>query len=161
MKNREFRPLFSAPGRKSGFSLVELLLVLLLLGVGSLIVLPAIERALNQREVRQTALSLAAVARSLRGKAIYEGAPRRLTLDRVENSYQGQGGKKVYLPTQVRFSEISGGEPGEGQEQRFVFFPNGSVLGDVVTVEGEENATSYRVRLDALSGRVAVEESHN
>ena len=123
--------------------------------------LPAIERGLNQREVRQTALSLAAVARSLRGKAIYEGAPRRLTLDRGENSYQGQGGKKVYLPTHVKFSEIIGGEPGEGQEQRFVFFPNGSVLGDVVAVEGEENATSYRVRLDALSGRVAVEESHS
>ena len=140
---------------------MEVLLVLLLLGVGSLIVLPAIERGLNQREVRQAALSFAATARSLRGKAIYEGAPRRLTVDRVENSYQGQGGKKVYLPMHVRFSEIIGGEPGEGQEQRFVFFPNGSVLGDGVAVAGEEGAVSYRVRLDALSGRVAVEENHS
>jgi len=161
MEDREFRVLLFALGRKSGFSLVELLLVLVLLGVGSVIVLPAIERGFNQREVRQAALNLAATARSLRGKAIYEGIPRRLTLDRAENSYQGQGGHKVYLPTHVRFSEIVGGEPGEGQEQRFVFFPNGSVLGDTVAVEGEEAATSYRVRLDALSGRVAVEESHS
>src|SRR5262245_64587881 len=155
MGNREFRVLLFALGRKSGFSLVELLLVLVLLGVGSVIVLPAIERGFNQREVRQAALNLAATARSLRGKAIYEGAPRRLSLDRAENSYQGQGGHKVYLPTHVRFSEIVGGQPGEGQEQRFVFFPNGSVLGDTVAVEGEEGATSYRVRLDGVSGRCA------
>jgi len=161
MGKREFRALLFALSRKSGFSLVELILVLLLLGVGSLIVLPAIERGFSQREVRQAALNLAATARSLRGKAIYEGTPRRLTLDRAENSYQGQGGHKVYLPTHVRFSEIVGGEPGEGQEQKFVFFPNGSVLGEVVAVEGEETATSYRVRLDALSGRVAVEESRS
>ncbi len=162
MKKEKFR-IPKAPGALSqrGFSLVELLIVLLLLGVGSLIVLPAIDRGLKGREVRQTALSIAATARSLRGRAIYEGAPRRLILDRAENSYQAQGGNKVYLSTHVKFSEIIGGEPGERQERRFIFFPNGSVLGDMVAVEGEESATSYRVRLDALSGRVAVEESHS
>ena len=45
-----------------GFSLLELILVLLLLGLSSLIVLPTIDTGLREREVRRSALGLAAVA---------------------------------------------------------------------------------------------------
>jgi general secretion pathway protein H len=140
-----------------GFSLVELLIVLLLLGVGTLMVLPAIDRGLEEREVKQAALGLAATARNLRGMAVYEGSPQRLILNPVENSYGAQGGRKVYLSAHIKLSEIIGGEPGEGEERKFVFFPNGSVLGQMVAVAGDATAVSYRVRLDALSGRVVLE----
>jgi len=132
--------------------------VLLLLGVGSLIVLPAIDRGFNENEVKQTALGLAATARSLRGRALYEGSPQRLVLDPGENSYEVQGGKKIYLSTHIRFADIIGGEPGERQERRFIFFPNGSVLGGAVAIKGETTAATYSVRLETLSGRVIVEE---
>jgi hypothetical protein len=133
---------------------VELLIVLLLLGVGSLIVLPAIDRRFSENEVKRTALGLAATARSLRGRALYEGSPQRLILDPAENSYAVQGGKKTYLSVDVHFADIIGGEPGERQERRFIFFPNGSVL----AIKGEATAAVYSVRLETLSGRVLVEE---
>ena len=153
-------PLPSAlcPLSRSGFSLVELLIVLLLLGVGSLIVLPAIDRRFSENEVKRTALGLAATARSLRGRALYEGSPQRLILDPAENSYAVQGGKKTYLSVDVHFADITGGEPGERQERRFIFFPNGSVLGGEVAIKGEATAAVYSVRLETLSGRVLVEE---
>jgi len=55
---------------EKGFSLLELLVVLLLLGLSSLIVLPAIDKGLREREVKKSALQVAAVARDLRSRAV-------------------------------------------------------------------------------------------
>ena len=71
-----------------GFSLLELLVVLMLIGLSSLLVLPAMDRRLGQLEVRKSALKLAAVARDLRSKAIYQGSLQRLILRPSENSYE-------------------------------------------------------------------------
>ena len=46
-----------------GFSLVELVLVLVVIGISMAIVVPNIGRRLQEREVRSSALGLAAVAR--------------------------------------------------------------------------------------------------
>ncbi len=48
---------------RRGFTLIELVLVLLLIGVSLAIVLPNINKGLQDREVRKSALGLAAVAR--------------------------------------------------------------------------------------------------
>ena len=140
---------------KRGFSLLELLVVLLLLGLSSLIVLPSIEKGLKNRELRETTLKLAAVARNLRSKAIYESNLQRLYLDQRENSYQGSQGKKVLLSSDVRIMGIKGGEPvGEGLRQ-FLFFPNGSILGGEIGLASRDGS-AYAIRLDPLLGRVVV-----
>ena len=140
---------------KRGFSLLELLVVLLLLGLSSLIVLPSIEKGLKDRELRETTLKLAAVARNLRSRAIYESSLQRLYLDQRENSYQGSQGKKVLLSTDIRIAGIQGGEPvGEGLRQ-FLFFPNGSILGGEIGLASRDGL-AYAIRLDPLLGRVVV-----
>src|SRR5919108_124612 len=72
----------------SGFTLLELVLVLLLLGLSSLIVIPNIEKGLQNREVKGSALALAAVARELRSRALQDGIPRQLILNLSQNSYR-------------------------------------------------------------------------
>ncbi len=139
-----------------GFSLLELLLVLLLLGVSSLIVLPTIDNGLREREVRRSALGLAAVARELRSRAVYEGIPQRLVLNVVDNSYLVARDREVHLPSAVRFSQVEGGETLERSVRQFIFFPNGSSLGGEIGLSGGRNATSYSVRLEPLSGKVDV-----
>lgn len=138
-----------------GFSLLELLAVLLLLGLGSLIVVPSIHRGLGQREVRQSALELAAVARDLRARAVAENAPQQLVFSPFENSYHVFRRKKVLLSSNIKIAGIEGGEPvGEGM-RRFLFFPNGSALGGEVGISGHDGS-AYVVRVDGLSGRVVV-----
>jgi len=139
-----------------GFSLLELLLVLLLLGVSSLIVLPTIDNGLREREVRRSALGLAAVARALRSRAVYEGIPQRLVLNVVDNSYIVARDREVHLPSDVKFSQVEGGETLERSVRQFIFFPNGSSLGGEIGLSGGRNATSYSVRLEPLSGKVDV-----
>lgn len=139
-----------------GFSLIELLLVLLLLGVSSLIVLPTIDNGLREREVRRSALGLAAVARELRSQAIYRGIPQRLVLNAADNSYLAGRDREVRLPPAVKFSHIAGGETLDSDVRQFIFFPNGSSLGGRIGLSVGANAISYSVRLEPLSGKVDI-----
>jgi general secretion pathway protein H len=139
-----------------GFSLIELLLVLLLLGVSSLIVLPTIDKGLREREVRRSALGLAAVARELRSQAVYRGIPQRLVLNAADNSYLAGRDRAVRLPPDVKFSHIAGGETLDGDVRQFIFFPNGSSLGGRIGLSAGGNAISYSVRLEPLSGKVDI-----
>ncbi|MFQ5853005.1 MAG: prepilin-type N-terminal cleavage/methylation domain-containing protein [Candidatus Binatia bacterium] len=141
---------------KGGFSLLELLVVLLLLGLSSLLVLPAMDRALEKQAVRRSTVEIAAVARDLRGRAIYKGILQELLVSSSEGSYQGLSGKKFFLPPAVKISEIVGGELVGEDKRRFVFFPNGSILGGEIAISGREVSASYTIRLDPLSGRVLV-----
>jgi hypothetical protein len=60
------------------------------------------------------------------------------------------------LPSDVKFSQVEGGETLERSVRQFIFFPNGSSLGGEIGLSGGRNATSYSVRLEPLSGKVDV-----
>ena len=139
-----------------GFSLIELVLVLALLGVSSLIVVPNINRGMRAQELRRTALELAAVARNLRSRAVYDGVPQQLIVRVRENRYVVPRRHEFELPRSVKFAEVYGGEALDGESRRFVFFPNGSVLGGTVGLALADGAAVYAVRLEPLTGRVRV-----
>jgi len=139
-----------------GFSLLELLVVLLLISLVSLIVLPAVDRGLREREIKQSALALAAAARELRSKAVHENSLQRLIFNPQENSYESWRGRKIFLPPDVMIAGIEGGEPIEEGLRQFLFFPNGSLFGGGVGISGREGSRAYFVRFDPITGRVAV-----
>jgi len=146
----------SQAGKDSrGFSLLELLLVFFLLGLSSLIVLPTIEAGLRQRELRRSALGLAAMARDLRSRALQAGVPQQLILRVAESSYQVGLEREIRLPAAVKFSEIRGGETLDNNTRQFLFFPNGSSLGGEIRLTAEDTA-AYWVRLEPLTGRIEV-----
>ena len=140
----------------SGFTLLELVLVLLLLGLSSLIVIPNIERGLQDREVKSSALALAAVARELRSRALYDGIPKELILNLSQNSYRIERDREVNLPPDVKFGEVAGGEMIDGGARQFLFFPNGSSHGGEIALLGGAHSFRYSIRLEPLTGRIAV-----
>ena len=85
-----------------------------------------------------------------------EGIPQRLVLNVVDNSYLVARDREVHLPSDVRFSQVDGGETLDVSVRQFMFFPNGSNLGGEIGLSGASNATKYSVRLEPLSGRVDV-----
>ena len=143
-------------GADKGFTLIELLVVISLMGLTSLLVLPAMGRRMGRLEVKKSALRLAAVARDLRSKAIYKGSLQRLNIMPSDNSYGIAKGKIVRLPSKVRISEIAGGVPAGREMRQFHFYPNGRILGGEIRISGEEGSASYITRFDSLSGRVKV-----
>lgn len=141
---------------RRGFSLLELLVVLLLLALSSALVLPAIDRGLKQREMKQSALELAAVARDLRRRAVYENSVQHLTFNLSESSYEAFDGNKVILSPDIKITRMEGGEPiGDGLRQ-FLFFPNGSIFGGEIGISGH-GGSGYIIRLEPLTGKVVVQ----
>ena len=131
------------------------MLVLLLIGVSMVIVLPNIDKGLNDREVRVSAVGLAAVARDLRSRALFDGVPQELVLNLPQNSYLVAQSREVQLPQDVKFVSVDGGQTVDRDIRRFYFFPNGSSLGGEIVLAGEKSV-SYLIRLEALTGKVEV-----
>ncbi|OGQ82603.1 MAG: hypothetical protein A3F90_13945 [Deltaproteobacteria bacterium RIFCSPLOWO2_12_FULL_60_19] len=138
-----------------GFSLIELIAVMLLIALAAAIAVPAIDRAMKKREVKQSALGLAAVARDLRRQAVYGGVPLRLTVSPSENGYHASGKPPVYLSQELRISRVEGGEPIDNRLRQFVFFPNGSILDGTIELS-DRDGISYVISFDPLAGRVVV-----
>jgi general secretion pathway protein H len=139
-----------------GFSLLELILVLVLIGVSMLIVLPNIAKGLQDREVRSSAIGLAAVARDLRSRALFDGEPQQLEVNLAQDSYRVARSREVRLPPEVKIISIDGGETVDRDNRRFYFFPNGSNLGGEIVLGDTVKSISYRIRLEALTGRIEV-----
>jgi general secretion pathway protein H len=138
-----------------GFTLVELVIVLLILGIASVIVVPALDRAIKKRETRQSVLALAATARDLRRRAIDQGTLKRLTVEPRTNSYLASDGDVIHLPETVAITGASGGEPIGQRLTQYVFFPNGSLLGGEIELTDRAGA-AYVIRMEAMAGRVVV-----
>jgi general secretion pathway protein H len=141
---------------RSGFTLVELILVLMLMGVSMLLVLPNITKGLQDREVRRSALGLAAVARNLRSRAVMDGVPQQLILFLPQSSYLVGWRREVHLPGDVKFASVAGGEAVDRDTRKFYFFPNGSSLGGEIVLADSETSIAYTVRVESLTGKVAV-----
>jgi type II secretory pathway pseudopilin PulG len=131
-------------------------MVLLLIGVSMAIVLPNIDKGLQDREVRSSALSLAAVARDLRSRALFDGVPQQLVVNLPQNSYLVAHTREVHLPAEVKFVSVDGGEALDRDSKRFYFFPNGSTVGGAIVIGDSEKAISYLIRLDPLTGKIEV-----
>jgi len=140
---------------RAGFTLIELVIVLVILGIASAIAYPALDRAVRKREARQSVLALAAVARDLRRRAIDEGKLKRLTVEPRANSYLASGREIIRLPDTVAMTGATGGEPIGERLTQYVFFPNGSLLGGEIALS-DRQGSSYVVRMEAMVGRVVV-----
>jgi len=141
-----------------GFSLLELLLVLMVLGLSSLLVLPSIDKGLQNHEVRRSAVALAAAARNLRSRALYNGITQQLILNLPQNSYFAAGDREVHLPTEVKIAEVEGGETLDLGIRRFLFFPNGSTFGGQISVSGVRRSVSYTILMEPLTGKIEVRQ---
>src|SRR5690242_14178165 len=135
------------------FSLIELLLVLVLLGLSTYMALPAVEKGLKARQARQTALQLAAVARELSSRARSDGIPRQLTINISSNSYQAAQEREVQLPPELKLTSVEGGQTLDQDIHQFLFFPNGSNLGGKIDLVADASSIAYSIRLHPLTGR--------
>ncbi len=134
-------------------------MVLMLIGISMAIVAPNIAKGLQDREVRGAALSLAAAARELRSRALFDGVPQQLVVNLPHGSYSLARTREVLLPTDVKFASVQGGESVDRDSKRFYFFPNGSSLGGEIVLADSAQAISYLIRLEPLTGKIEVSRS--
>ena len=147
-----------SPRPTSGFTLLEMMVVLVIVAIGSALVVPMVEGGYESREVRRAARQIAATMHYCRGEAVALGQPQELVIDAVENSIHTTGGRWAVLTDRAVIEDVRGGQAfGDGVVQ-ILFFPNGSTSGAEVIVAGRRDRSEHRlsVVLDPLLGTVHV-----
>lgn len=147
--------------RRRGFTLLELVVVVVIIGVISALTVPSVVSGWRQGAVRRTVREFISVARAASSRAVNTRKPLGLVIWERDGRFGVDGvGDSFELPDFAEFSEIEGGREGEGDDQTvFEFYPTGASSGGSVTIRFDTAAGSQRFVLvfDPLIGRVRIE----
>ncbi|HWS78489.1 MAG TPA: GspH/FimT family pseudopilin [Thermomonas sp.] len=151
---------------RSGFSLLEMLLVMALVAVASLLAVAAIGGGTQGMQLRAGAKDLAAQFRFARAVAISSGEPQDVVIDPQARRWQGAKGRNGELPgagkivfTGARaeqFADIAPAAAAEAAAGKGAvrFFPDGAATGGRVRMLA--NGGGWDVDVGWLTGEVRV-----
>lgn len=138
-----------------GFTLMELLVVLTILGLVLLLAMPVLERNLPGLELRTEARNLASVLREARARAIGRNEEVTIVIDRHDGTLKADGRPVVQLNRRIAIEPLAGRLLSSGDSE-IRFFPDGtSTGGHLALVSGERQK---HVFVDWLTGVVSVPE---
>ncbi|MGE0357074.1 MAG: GspH/FimT family pseudopilin [Burkholderiales bacterium] len=145
-------------GAGRGFTLLELLLVLVIAAAGYALVARVGSGGLSGAELKSAARAVAAGLRDARGTAIATQASVALTLDLEHRSMEvGGGGRARSLPQRLDLKLYTAqSEIVDDKRGAIRFYPDGSSTGGRVTLAAGERR--LLVDVDWLTGRVTIKE---
>ncbi|HET7299208.1 MAG TPA: GspH/FimT family pseudopilin [Oleiagrimonas sp.] len=142
--------------QQAGFTLLEMLAVIILIGIAAAAVAVSVTRGLTAARVRAASSDLAAALRYTRTQAIVHAKPEVLALDVKARSYTAPGKSPHTLPKHMRLSVTSAAEDQRaGHVARIRFFPDGSSTGGHVVLS--RGARQWRINVAWLTGAISVQ----
>jgi general secretion pathway protein H len=143
--------------RSRGFTLLELLLVLLLLGLLYGLAAPMLGAGSTGLDMKAASRQLAAGLRKARGVAVAERREAVLTLDVEGRTFSLTGDPKTYsLPKQLELALFTAqSELVREKTGGIRFFPDGTSTGGRVTISAGES--KQLVDVDWVTGRVTIQ----
>jgi len=143
--------------RQSGFSLIELIAVILLVGIALSVVSLSFTKSLDNAKVQAASRDLVAALRYTRGQAIVKGQQAALDIDLQNNTYQAPGKGLVKLPRDMRMTLLTADSEQTGATSgRIRFFPDGASTGGHISVFMGQR--EWRINVSWLTGQVVREE---
>ena len=146
--------------RLSGFSLLEMILVMALIAAASLLAVAAFGGGMQGMKLRAGAKEVAAQMRFARAVAISSGQPQDVIIDPAARQWQGAKGRSGTLPdvgevvfTGARAAQFDPGGNSEGKGT-VRFFPDGAATGGRVRLLA--NGGGWDVDVGWLTGEVNV-----
>jgi len=158
----------SYPGSNKGFSLLEVIVVVVLMAAASAIVLPSFSGAFAGLQVETAGRDMATVMKQARSYAIGRQHPYRIMIPLHEYSNEaveyvladeyGRAIKVLSLPEGVRF--VSGDRHGRALPESVSFYPSGRSSGGVFYLSNEQGK-QVRIIVDPITGFSVVETPEN
>lgn len=145
----------AAGSEARGFTLMELLVVLVIAGLALSLAVPGFQRMLPGIGLESEARTLAAMLRHARSQAILSGVAVEVRKDDESGGLRLSYRDAPYIPAGGLQLTLEGGEPGAGfaDSGRILFYPQGDSSGGSLTLLLEEGKSRVIV-VDWLSGRV-------
>jgi general secretion pathway protein H len=143
------------PSRANGFTLLEMLAVILLVGIAAAAVSISVTQGLASARVRAASSEVAGALRAVRAQAIVRGQDQNFDVDTQANSYRNVKQQDVRLPKGMRVSITSAKEDQPNDHTgRIRFFPDGSSTGGRITLQ--RGKREWHVNVSWLTGQVRV-----
>lgn len=146
--------------RRSGFTLIEMIAVLALVGIIAVAMSISLVRGLSSTKVKAASRDLAAAMRYTRGQAIIKREERALEVDVENKSYTAPGKRTVNLPEDMHLHLLTGRQELSNAEEtagRIRFFPDGSSTGGRVRLSS--GPREWIVNVAWLTGEISLEEA--
>lgn len=141
--------------RGRGFTLLEMLVVILLVGIAAAAVAVSVAQGLASARINAASGEIAAALRATRAQAIVQGKEQHFDVDIRNDTYSDAKRKGVRLPKGLKLSITSALEDRPDQHTgRIRFFPDGSSTGGhIILASGRRQ---WRINVSWLTGQVAV-----
>lgn len=146
---------------ESGFTFLEILLVVGIIAVAATLVAPAIDSGMRAREVRSAVRGVAATLKTMQSDAVISGRIQHLVIDPQENQLRVEDRDASYtLAPSTQMTRIRGGEIGPAGVVRVNFYPNGSTSGVDVVIDDRDTPADmgFLISLDPLIGVVTIQD---
>ena len=143
-----------------GFTFIELMVVLCIIGLAAAVVVPAIDAGMDSREVRRATRQIAATMHHLRSEALATGKTRRLRINPSQNAIETDDhGRWAELTERAVIERVDGGVMAGDGSVDILFYANGANSGADIVIASRRDRASNRIRLllDPLVGTVRVE----
>ncbi len=143
--------------RHRGFSLLELLVVLVIVALMATVVGVSVSRSITGAEVRSASRDLMAALRYTRGQAILTRSEQTLSVDVEKREYQAPEKSTVTIPEDMTMRLLTARTERTGESSGTIrFFPDGSSTGGKVTLAAGER--EWVVNVGWLTGEISREE---
>ncbi len=163
--------------KNRGFSLIELVIVLILVSLSLALVAPSFSRVAKRIELKGTAQRISGILRYFRSESIAQGKVyqvlfdlnlREIRIESLESGEENEGGGKpdqsmarrsYLLPEGLLIREIDIPSPGNVSDVPAIeFYPNGGTNGGSILLEARDQKGGYRIKVHFLTGIVQIEE---
>lgn len=142
-----------------GFTFVEMIVVLAIIGLAAAVVGPAIDAGLDSREVRRATRQIAATMHYLRSEAMATGKTHRMRIKPSENRIEADDKSRwAVLTDRALLERVDGGAISGDGTVEILFYANGSTSGADIIISSRRDRFSNRLKLhlDPLVGTVNV-----
>ena len=149
-----------ASGRSPGFTLLEVLVVLVIVAMATTLAAMVYSGGLDGMRLRSSSKEIAAQLRYTRTRAIATGQPQRFTIDPRGHRWQAAGDRQGKIPQSLGVDFIGAREvrprAGEGMthEGMILFFPDGASTGGRVQLSVKRAV--WRIDVSWLTGEVTL-----
>lgn len=142
--------------REAGFTLIEAVCVLAIIGLLAALILPAIPRATSQSRLAGYAIDIAALLKGDRNAAMRNHTAVATSLDPEARTVQsGATAAAVEIPEDVTFAALLAQRcEGRPVGSTIDFFPSGASCGGTIALSRQ--GFGYQIRVNWLTGGVEV-----
>ncbi len=152
--------------KNKGFTLIELMLVLLIIGLGTAFIAPTVANSLVNVRLKAATRRLSAVLRYARSMAVsnkntvqvfidIDNASYSAQVPSADNSGEGLSGATAF-PADIKFKEVKiGEEVSTSGVVQLLFYPKGNTSGGEIVLENSRGRT-YKITIDPIIGKVKI-----